>query len=49
MAAPKIKKKTSSAKTSPVPRQGAIPCLILVGLILIAVLVLLYFSLRNTG
>jgi len=49
MAAPKIKKKSSSAKTSPVPRQGAIPCLIVVALILIAAVVLLYYSLRNTG
>jgi hypothetical protein len=49
MAAPKIKKKTSTAKAAPVPKQGAIPCLIIVGLILIAVIVLLYYSLRNAG
>lgn len=39
MAAPRIKKKQSTVKASPLPRQGAIPCLILllVGLVLIAV------------
>ncbi len=49
MAAPKIKKKTSSTKASAVPRQGAIPCLIVVGLIVAVVIVLLYFSLRSAG
>jgi hypothetical protein len=49
MASPKIKKKTSSAKTSPVPRQGAIPCLVIVVIVLIVVGLLLYFSLRSAG
>jgi hypothetical protein len=29
MASPRIKKKSPDAKPSPLPRQGAIPCLIL--------------------
>jgi hypothetical protein len=31
------------------PRQGAIPCLILIVLIVLALGVLLFFSLRSTG
>ena len=49
MAGPKIKKKGVAAKASPVPRQGAIPCLIVVALVLIVAGFLLYFSLRATG
>ena len=49
MAAPKIKKKSAGAKTSPLPRQQAIPCLIVVILVLSIVGVLLYFSLRSAG
>ncbi len=49
MAAPRIKKRKSSATTSPVPRQGAVPCLIIIGAILLIVGVLLYFSLRSAG
>lgn len=49
MAAPKIKKKGSASKASPVPRQGAIPCLVLVAFILIVVGLLLYFSLRTAS
>ncbi len=49
MASPKIKKKTGSSKASPVPRQGAIPCLIIVSLVLAVIGVLLYFSLRSAG
>jgi hypothetical protein len=49
MAAPKIKKKSVAAKTSPVPRQGAVPCLIIVVLVLILLGALLYFSLRSAG
>ena len=33
MAAPRIKKKSPDTKSSPLPRQGAIPCLILLLLI----------------
>ena len=48
MAAPKIKKKgASGTKASPMPRQGAIPCLILVALVLIVVGLLLYFALAR--
>lgn len=49
MAAPKIKKKGLTSKASPVPRQGALPCLIIVALALLVVGVFLYFSLRNAG
>jgi len=35
MAGPKIKKKSSNSKPSVMPRQGAIPCLILLGIILL--------------
>ncbi|HLH03105.1 MAG TPA: hypothetical protein VKX25_10065 [Bryobacteraceae bacterium] len=49
MASPKIKKKGTAAKASPVPRQGALPCLIIVALVLLLAGVLLYFSLRATG
>jgi hypothetical protein len=47
VAAPKIKKRKTSAKTSPIPRQGAVPCLIIIALVLLIVGVLLYFSLRS--
>ena len=43
MAAPKIKKKATSEKTSALPRQGAIPCLILLILIL-AILGFFFFA-----
>jgi hypothetical protein len=49
MAAPKIKKKTGSAKTSIMPRQGAIPCLILLALLLIIVGLIFFFALRSTA
>ena len=50
MAAPKIKKKSlSTTKASPVPKQGALPCLIIIALILLVVGLLLYFSLRGAG
>jgi hypothetical protein len=49
MAQSKIKKRTGSAKASPLPRQNAVPCLIIVVLILLVVGVLLYLSLRATG
>jgi hypothetical protein len=47
MAAPKIKKKSTGAKTSPMPRQAAIPCLVILVLVLIVVALILYFSLRS--
>jgi len=49
MAAPKIKKRAVNSKVSPVPRQGTVPCLILVALALVLAGVLLYFSLRTAG
>jgi hypothetical protein len=49
MASPKIKKKTGSAKTRVMPRQGAIPCLILLGLLLLIVLLIFFFALRSTA
>jgi hypothetical protein len=35
MAAPKIKKKAVESKASPLPRQGTVPCLVLIVLILL--------------
>jgi hypothetical protein len=49
MAASKIKKKSRGGKASPVPRQGAIPCLVIVAVFLLLVALLLYFSVRTTG
>jgi hypothetical protein len=49
MAAPKIKKKSTSAKTSAMPRQAAIPCLILIVIILVIVGVIFFAALRSTG
>lgn len=37
MASPKIKKKSSSPKTSGIPRQGVVPCLILLVIILVVI------------
>jgi hypothetical protein len=49
MAAPKIKKKSGDSKTSAMPRQGAIPCLILL-IIALAIAGFFFFaSLRSTG
>ncbi|HEX4168399.1 MAG TPA: hypothetical protein VHZ55_23295 [Bryobacteraceae bacterium] len=49
MAVSKIKKKSSGAKASAVPKQGALPCLIVIALILLVVGLVLYFSLRGAG
>ena len=49
MAAPKIKKKGSTAKASAMPRQAAIPCLILILLVLVVVGLILFFALRTTA
>jgi hypothetical protein len=55
MAAPKIKKKsgTKGSKTSPkaslMPRQGAIPCLVLLVLVLVIIGLLMFFALRSTA
>ena len=49
MAATKIKKKTTTEKTSAMPRQGAIPCLVL---LLIGLLIIGFFffaSIHNAG
>ena len=35
MAASKIKRRSAETKASPLPRQGAIPCLVLIFLILV--------------
>jgi hypothetical protein len=49
MAAPKIKKKSSETKSSAMPRQGAIPCLILL-LIALAIAGFFFFaSLQSAG
>jgi hypothetical protein len=49
MAAPKIKKKSSETKSSAMPRQGAIPCLILL-LIALAIAGFFFFaSLHSAG
>jgi hypothetical protein len=48
VAAPKIKKKATANQTTAVPRQGAIPCLILVILIL-AVVAFFFFAGFHVG
>ena len=48
MAAPKIKKKSTTSKTSIMPRQGAIPCLILLALLLLIIGLIFFFALRST-
>jgi hypothetical protein len=48
MGSAKIKKKAAaSAPVSKMPRQAALPCLILVALGLILIVVLIYFSLKS--
>jgi hypothetical protein len=49
MAAPKIKKKKTSAKAPIMPRQGAIPCLVLVVITLIIVGALIFAAIRTVG
>jgi len=50
MGSPKIKKRgAAAAPPSKMPRQAALPCLILVGLAVILIAVLMFFSLRTGG
>lgn len=49
MASSKIKKKTTSAQASRVPRQAAVPCLVLIALILLVLGLFIFFGLRSTG
>jgi hypothetical protein len=49
MASPKIKKKSTGAKASAMPRQGAIPCLVLLVLLLVIVGLIFFFALRSTA
>jgi hypothetical protein len=49
MAATKIKKKTTTEKTSALPRQGAIPCLVLLMIGLIILGLFLFASIRSAG
>jgi hypothetical protein len=49
MAAPKIKKKAVTAKPSVMPRQGAIPCLVLLSLLLLIIGLIFFFALRSTS
>jgi hypothetical protein len=50
MGSAKIKKKgAAAAPVSKLPRQAAIPCLVLVAIALILVSVLMFFSLRSAG
>ena len=48
MAGPKIKKKATTAKTSVLPRQGAIPCLILL-IIILAFMGFFFFASFHAG
>lgn len=48
MASPKIKKKAAE-KASFMPRQGAIPCLVLLGLIFIIIALFVFFGFRSTS
>jgi hypothetical protein len=49
LASSKIKKKATAAKTSVMPRQAAIPCLVLVALALLVIGLILFFSVRSAG
>jgi hypothetical protein len=49
MAAPKIKKKTTTEKTSAMPRQGAIPCLVLLVIGLLIIGFIFFASIRSAG
>jgi hypothetical protein len=49
MAAPRIKKKSSTQKISAVPRQGAIPCLILIVIILLVIGFFFFAGLHVSG
>jgi hypothetical protein len=49
MAAPRIKKKKTSTKTALMPRQGAIPCLVLVVIALIIIGALIFAGIKTVG
>jgi hypothetical protein len=49
LASSKIKKKAPAGKTSAMPRQAAIPCLVLVALALLVIGLILFFSLRSAS
>jgi hypothetical protein len=49
LSSSKIKKKAPAVKTSAMPRQAAIPCLVLVTLALLVIGLLLFFSLRSAS
>ncbi|HEX4773792.1 MAG TPA: hypothetical protein VH351_23365 [Bryobacteraceae bacterium] len=49
MASSKIKRKASSDKTSAMPRQAAIPCLILLAIIFLILGLFVFFGLRSAG
>jgi hypothetical protein len=49
MASSKIKKKAPAEKTSAMPRQAAIPCLILLVIIFVILGVFVFFGLRSAG
>jgi hypothetical protein len=50
MSSAKIKKKSAqSTPASMMPRQGAIPCLILIVIGIIVIALILFFSLRSAG
>jgi hypothetical protein len=49
LASSKIKKKAPAAKASAMPRQAAIPCLVLVALALLVIGLILFFSLRSAS
>ena len=49
MAAPKIKKKSSGSKGPAVPRQGVIPCLILLAIILAVISFFFFAGFHKSG
>ncbi|MBV9405659.1 MAG: hypothetical protein JO211_09970 [Acidobacteriaceae bacterium] len=49
MASPKIKKKSSTPKASGMPRQGTIPCLILLVVILAVIAVFFFLGFHVAG
>jgi hypothetical protein len=49
MASSKIKKKSTNTKASVMPRQGAIPCLVILLLGLGVLALFLFFGIRSAG
>jgi hypothetical protein len=49
MATPKIKKKSGSEKPSILPRQGAVPCLVIIVIALVVIALFFFGALGSLG